>query len=188
MNLIAFGFVLTMVCVCFLSFAYYYVFRWDYSIMKNGQMRSLSGIMKSDELKPYFSFVMGCLGGSLFLACGLQGSDLMLGLSLGMYVSMIGLLCYDVKFNRSVHYSFVFMLITLGCVFSGFLLQDNTQIWCYAAAVAYDTIVSLFLLCFFMNLRLLRMGGEAYHTMQALLEILWVLCLVMLMCVYAFQG
>ena len=112
----------------------------------------------------------------------------MLGLSLGMYVSMIGLLCYDEKFSKSVHYSFVFVLITLGCVFSGVLLHDNTQIWCYAAAVAYDTIVSLFLLCFFMNYRLRRMGCEDYRTIQAWLEILWVLCLVMLMCVYAFQG
>ena len=187
MNVIACGFVVTASCVCVLSFAYCYVFMPEYSIRKNGQMRSLSGIMKFPDLKPYFSFVMGCLGGSLFFACGLkEGSGIMLCLSLGMYVSMIGLLCYDVKYSQKVHLSFVFMLIASGCGFSGFLLND-AQIWCYAAAVTYDAIVSLFLLCFFVNSRLRIAGRDDYRTVQAWLEIMWVLCLVMMMCVYAFQ-
>jgi hypothetical protein len=150
--------------------------------------------MKRAELKPFFCFVMGCLGGALFIAAGLRGESVgvwkecMLLLLLGMFVSLIGLVNYDVGFSQTVHYSFVFSLILFGYGFGNYLLWYDTSWWCLASAVAYDVLVSLFLFVFLVN-SLLRMQGLGdYRTPQACLEILWVVCLVVLMCVYAFED
>ena len=65
-------FVAVSFCLVFVSFAFCYTFVPMVSYRKNGQMRSLSGIMKASDYKPYFSTVMGCLGGSLFLSVGMR--------------------------------------------------------------------------------------------------------------------
>ena len=175
------------VCMCFVSFAFFYAFMPEYS-QKNGEMRSLSGIMKSPDLKSYFCFVMGCLGGSLFLASGLRTfsevsfvrTELTMALLVGMYVSLLGLVSYDVKYNKTIHYRFVFALILFGGVFGNYVLWHNNS-WYFA--IAYDVTTSVFVLCFLYNL---EYGG--YHTLQSCLEILWVVCLIALMAAYAFED
>jgi hypothetical protein len=184
--LVVWGFAALAVCVCFMSFAFFYAFMPEYS-QKNGEMRSLSGIMKSPELKSYFCFVMGCLGGSLFLASGLRTfsevslvrTEFTMALLVGMYVSLVGLVSYDVKYNKTIHYSFVFALILFGGVFGNYVSWHNS--WCFA--VAYDVTTSVFILCFLYNW---AYGG--HRTLQACLEILWVVCLIALMAAYAFDD
>ena len=191
-------FVAASFCICFASFAFCYAFLPVISIRTNGQMRSLSGIMKAEEWKPYFCFVMGCLGGSLFLASGMQAlnessgfqRDFVLVVSFGLYVCLLGVVNYDLAFSRTMHFSFVIVLIVLGYIFSNFILNHtNTKnSWSSTAMTAYNVSTSVFLISFLLNFHMLSQGLTDYHSLQACLEIVWVLSLVFMLCVYAFDD
>jgi hypothetical protein len=180
--------------VCFLSFAFCYAFNSKTAFRETGEVRSLSGIMKSPILKPYFCFVMGCLGGSVLFDTGVQANGelpysrrtLMLCLILGMYVSLLGLLNYDIAYSKNVHYGFVFGLILTGYVFANLLLNSGTL--CLISALVYNAHASVFLACFIYNSYLLARRLIRYQTLQSFLEFCWVLSHVLLMLVYGCQS
>jgi hypothetical protein len=103
-----------------------------------------------------------------------------------MFVSLIGLIHYDVGFSKGVHYSFVLALILFGFGFSNY-----TQLWlessvlCFVSAVVFDALALLFLIVFAINSRILQ---AKQHTAQACLEILWVVCLIVIVGAYAFED
>jgi hypothetical protein len=201
-------FVALSFCVCFASFTFCYAFWPTISIKGNGQMRSLSGVMKGAECKPYFRFVMGCLGGSLFLATGMQSfneitrfqRDFVLVLSILMYVCFLGLVSYDVSQSKKMHLSFVFGLIAIGYVFSNSVIcceeissgGSSSSIskdvyWGSMASAFYNLFTTLFLICVLFNSYMHSQGFSDYHTVQTYFEIVWVLSLVFMLCVYAFD-
>jgi hypothetical protein len=188
-------FVASSFCVCFASFAFCYAFLPEISIRLNGQMRSLSGIMKADEWKPHFCFVMGCLGGSLFLASGLQAlnessgfqRDFVLVISFGLYVCLLGLVNYDLAYSKTMHFSFVFVLIVLGYIFSNAIMNTGNS-WSSTAMVTYNISTSVFLISFLINFHMLSQGLTDYYSLQAFLEIVWVLSLIFMLCVYSFND
>ena len=177
------GFMAVSFCVCAASFAYCYAFRPEVSARANGQVRSLSGIMKTDGFKPYFCFVMGCLGLSQLLAACARMGDCVFVLSFGMYVCLTGLIKYDVAFSKRLHFGFVFGLIALGYAFCNAVLLCYSG-WNLAACVSYNFFTSVFLLCFLVNAVL----KECLHTLQSYLEIAWVLSLNFMLCVYSFEA
>ena len=187
-------------CVCASLFAYCYFFIPTISINDNGQIRSLSGIMKMECFKPYFSFSMGCLGSSIFLATGVQSFNeafefrrgVVLFISMGMYVSLLGLLFYDVSKYHQTHLSFVFALIIFGYAFSNYVIFDGSSsinsrdhIWRFMASVGYNILGTVFFLFFMLNTYVKRKIHRDFHTIQSLFEIAWVLSLVFMLCVYA---
>ena len=188
--------------VCFMSFLYYYACQRSLSTRDDGQLRSLSGIMKTSETKPYFCFVMGCLGSSLFIAAG-AGSfteqtdfqrDFILVLSLGMYACLIGVVNYDLTFSKGVHLSFVFALIVLGLIFSFIALGRRVEpsfffFWnIRVASVLYDVSIALFVMCCLLNSYMKSHGfNTIYRTTQSYLEICWVISLVFMLSMYAFE-
>lgn len=187
--------------VCFASFASCYIFWPIVSIKTDGQLRSLSGVMKNTKCKPYFCFVMGCLGGSLFLATGMESlneesvvhGDLVLLLSFGMYTCFLGVVNYDIAYNKRIHLSFVFVLIVLGYLFSNLVLKfahsgSGSNNWNDVASAAYNIFTSAFLVCFLYNVYIHSQGLTDYHTVQTWFEIVWVLSLIFMLCVYAFDG
>lgn len=186
-------FVAASFCVCFTSFAFCYAFVPVIAKRRSGQMRSLSGIMKAGSFKPCFCFVMGCLGGSLFLASCMQAldetsgfqRDCVLFVSFGLYVCLIGVVNYDMNYSKTVHFSFVFVLIVLGYVYSNSVLNHHS--WGPVAAAAYNISTSVFLMCVFINFHMQSQGFTDYLSVQACLEIVWVLSLVCMLCVYAFD-
>ena len=188
------GFVAASFCVCFASFTYCYTFLHAVSIRRDGQVRSLSGIMKNRDCKPYFCFVMGCLGLSLFLATGMRSveedtwfrRDFVLVLSLGMYVCLIGVIKYDVAHTRNIHFSFVLVMIALGYVFCSTALGHGN--WNSVAFVCYNCFTSMFLLCILVNIYLKSQGLTDYFTLQSYFEMAWVLSLNFMLCVYAFED
>ena len=188
------GFVAASFCVCFASFAYCYTFLPTVSIRRNGQVRSLSGIMKNKDLKHYFCFVMGCLGLSLFLATGMRSveedawfqRDYVLVLSLGMYVCLIGVIKYDVGCTRNVHFGFVLAMIALGYVFCNTVLRPSD--WNSVAFVSYNGLTSFFLVCILINVYLRSQGLTDYFTLQSYFEMVWVLALNFMLCVYSFED
>ena len=191
--------------VCFLSFLYYYVCLQSLSTRDDGQLRSLSGIMKTYEAKPYFCFVMGCLGSSLFIAAGARSfseetelqRDCILVLSLGMYVCLIGVVNYDLTYSKNVHLCFVFALVVLGVIFSFIAFgrggrggvataeEEEVNCWNRVASIFYDVSVTLFVICCILNLHLKSQGFDVYRTPQSYLEICWVISLVFMMSMYA---
>lgn len=183
-------FVAASFSACLLSFAFCYAFMSKYAFRQNGEVRSLSGIMKFAPLKPYFCFVMGCLGGSVLLDSGLQANEelprsrrtLLLCLILGMFVSLLGLLNYDMSYSKKVHYGFVFGLILPGYVFANLILNSGAV--CMIAALVYNALATLFFACFLCNWYLSAHGFSDYHTLQSCLEFFWALSYVLLMCVY----
>jgi hypothetical protein len=188
------GFVAVSFCVCFALFTYCYTFLPAVSTRQNGQVRSLSGIMKNADFKPYFCFVMGCLGLSLFLATGMRSTeekgtrfrrDFVFALSLGMYVCLIGVIKYDVAVTKSLHFSFVFAMIAFGYVFCNTALGHGS--WNSVAFVSYNSFTSLFLLCALTNVYLKSQSFTDYYTLQSYLEIAWVLSLNFMLCVYSFE-
>ena len=294
-------FVAVSFCTCFASFVFCYTFWTDISFRRNGQMRSLSGVMKNACCKPFFCFAMSCLGGSLFLAlvirslinegeeercrlllllCGssngssssssnnnnsLKQENVRL-LSLGMYVCLLGLVNYDKTYSKKIHLTFVLALILIGYAFSNFIIlemklttkttaaaknhhhhyhppeEDNnnntmkniiiiiitnnnnnnhnrsrnnydddakitkneddnnnnnvtkttttttttTESWGSIASKIYNVFTSIFVLVFLYNFYLHTQCLDDYHTIQTWFEILWVLSLVFMLCVYAF--
>ena len=191
-------FVALTFCVCFSSFVYCYTCMPLLSVGANGQLRSLSGIMKAVEVKPYFCFVMGCLGGSLFIATGVRSFDektefqrvLILVLSLGMYMCLTGVVNYDLTYSKDVHLCFFFVFFVLGCVFSCVAsdLSKITSDWKFIASVLYNVSVSLFLLCTILNFYAKSQGFTDYRTVQSYLEIIWVVSLVFMLNIYAFES
>ncbi len=146
--------------------------------------------MKSHELKEFFEFAMSCLGGALFLACGLRESggfwnDWPLLLLMGAYVSFIGLVKYNVGYKRNVHFSFVFSLIIFVGVLGNYHFLNGTLWW---LAVVYDVLAGAFFLLFLINAYLWSQKLRGHRTAQAFVEICWVLCLVAVLFVYAVEG
>ena len=199
-NFIVLLYVAVSFCVCISSFAYCYIFMPTVSINKDRQIRSLSGIMKLADLKPYFSFSMGCLGSSMFLATGVQSfneasefrRESVLVISMGMYVCLLGLLFYDVAHFKRVHLSFVLALISLGYAFSNYVIffgadssSSSNHGWRMIASVGYNIFGSVFFFFFLLNSYLKAWMKLDFHTMQSLLEIAWVLSLVFMLFVYA---
>ena len=183
-------------CLVFVSFAFCYTFLPMISYRKNGQMRSLSGIMKDSDYKPYFCFVMGCLGGSLFLSVGMRSytEDTMfkqtftLALAIGMYMCMIGISNYDVASKKVFHFTFVFVLMAFGYLFcNSVLTHDENHQWNFVALVGYNIFTSIFLFCVIGNNIIQAQGLTDYHTVQTWFEFAWVLFLILSLCVYAFD-
>jgi hypothetical protein len=156
-------------------------------------VRSLSGIMKNADFKPYFCFVMGCLGLSLFLATGMRATeedtrfrrDFVFVLSFGMYVCLIGVIKYDVACTKGIHFSFVFAMIALGYVFCNIALGHGN--WSSVAFVSYNCFTSVFLLCALINVYFKSQGFTDHYTLQSYLEMAWVLSLNFMLCVYSFE-
>ena len=151
-------------------------------------------MMKSTDCKPFFCFVMGCLGGSLFLALGIQSlnekssfqRDLVCVLNFGMYVCFIGLVNYDVAYNKVIHFTFVLVMMVFGYAFSNSALSRRQNGLHSTASVGYNIFTSVFLICFLLNFHMQSQGFTDYHTVQTCFEIVWVLSLVFMLCVYAF--
>jgi hypothetical protein len=176
----ALWFVVVSFEVCLVSFAVCYAFLPKISIREeDGQLRSLSGIMKMPELKPFFEFIMCCLGGSLYLLSGLHSdTEWILAVLTGMYVSFMGLIKYDVAFYKKVHFGYVCALIFLGGVFVNYeflFASGSAAAW---MAVVYDVLAGGFILMCLVNNFLSTRGMDGYRTAQACVEVLWVLSLV----------
>jgi hypothetical protein len=188
------GFVVLSFCTCFASFLYCYTFLPMVSLRKNGEIRSLSGIMKAVDYKSYFCFVMGCLGGSLFLATGMRAMDEDSGfaregvfvLSLGMFVCLIGVVNYDLSYCKVAHFTFVFTMITFGYIFCNTVLRQSG--WGLVATLGYNLSSSFFLLCILNNVLLQSQGITDFRSVQSCFEIVWVLSLIFMLCVYSFED
>ena len=191
-------FVAVSFCLVFVSFAFCYTFVPMVSYRKNGQMRSLSGIMKASDYKPYFCTVMGCLGGSLFLSVGMRSyqedtnfkQNFSMALSIGMYMCMIGISNYDVASKKVFHFTFVFILMAFGYLFCNTVLtRDENRQWNFVAVVGYNIFTSIFLFCVIGNGFLQTQGfTNDYHTVQTWFEFSWILFLILTLCVYAFDD
>lgn len=188
------GYVALSFCTCFASFLFCYTFIPAVSLRKNGKIRSLSGIMKAVDYKAYFCFVMGCLGVSLFLATGLRAMDEesrfkregVFVLSLGMFTCLIGVVNYDLSYCKSAHFTFVFAMIFLGYVFCNTTLRQSG--WGLVATVGYNAFSSSFLLCILGNVLHQPTWVIDFRTVQAYFEMLWVLSLIFMLCVYSFED
>ena len=181
-------------CTCFASFLFFYTFSPAVSLRKNGQIRSLSGIMKAVEYKAYFCFVMGCLGGSLFLATGMRAMEEdsrfkgegVFVLSLEMFTCLIGVVNYDLSYCKSAHFTFVFAMIFLGYVFCNTALGPSG--WGLVATVGYNSFSSFFLLCIIGNVLHKSTRVIDFRNLQAYFEMIWVLSLIFMLCVYSFED
>ena len=118
----------------------------------------------------------------------------MLFISMGMYVSLLGLLFYDVLKYHQTHLGFVFALIIFGYAFSNYVIffgvdgssiNSRDHIWRFMASVGYNILGTVFFLFFMLNAYAKRKIHCDFHTIQSLFEIAWVLSLVFMLYVYA---
>lgn len=145
----------------------------------DGQMHCVSGIILCN--KPLFSFLMHGVGGMVLLAAGLRASESdspetsLLVLAM-MYVSLSGVVSFDVKDFKPVHFT----------ALVGVLVFSLAFIWLqcgYATKVAYTFVSLFFVFIILFNCTFMRWKWP-WMDVQASVEIIWALCL--LVCIVAY--
>ena len=168
--------------LCALSLLAYYV---DPACMENpefdGQMHCISGIILCN--RPYFGLLMSNFGGVLLLAIGFKVKEhedesvFLVCLAMIIYFSFTGILNYDVRDHKTVHFSSLFILLASG---STFIHIVRIPLWC---VFVYDAVLVLFCVLMVSNFVVLK-WTPPFMTIQALLEIAWVLALCFCLWVY----
>jgi hypothetical protein len=168
--------------LCALSLLAYYV---DPECMENpefeGQMHCISGIILCN--RPYFGLLMSNFGGVLLLAIGLKAKEeeedctFLVCLAMVIYFSFTGILNYDVRDFKMLHFSSLFVLLVSGSIF---IHMVRIPLWC---VVAYDIVLAFFCVIMVSNFTLLK-WTPPFMTIQAMLEIVWVLALCFCLWVY----
>jgi hypothetical protein len=138
----------------------------------DGQLHCLSGIILCH--KPFFSFVMHCAGGMILLSAS-QRTDknrdtslLMLSL---MFISLSGVINFDVRDFRPIHFS------SLACV----MVFSVSFMWlqcAQTAATVYTSITAAFVILILFNLTYTHWLWP-WMNVQAVAEIAWVVCLLL---------
>jgi hypothetical protein len=168
------------VSVSLLAFAVFYskkAYRCNSEF--GGQMHCVSGIILCH--KPLFGFLMHSVGGTILLAAGLRASTTssseasLLALSL-MYVSLSGVVNFDVRDFKPIHFTSL----------AGVLVFSVAFVWMqcdYATAMVYVFFSVFFVAIILFNLAFARWEWP-WMDVQASVEIVWVLCLLACMISY----
>ena len=137
-----------------------------YNPQHQSQLRSLSGIMTFD--KPLFSFLMSCFGGTSFagMLIRFQQQPFAVILTLVLFWALLGLLCFDVRDHRTLHFTFFFAFMASGATLTH--VADPRDV----SVVACDIVLALFFGVLLINLALVG-NAAPIMTIQALCEILW---------------
>ena len=104
----------------------------------DGQLHCLSGIILCN--KPFFSFIMHCVGGLILLSNGLNvetDKELSLLMLAMLYVSLSGVINFDVRDHKRIHFASLFCVMVFSMVFVW--LQCTPQ-----AKTAYTVVSAVF--------------------------------------------
>ena len=173
--------------LCFISFLVYYA---DPESRQNperdGQMRSISGIMLCN--RPFFGLLMNSVSGIILLSIGLKifGHEtdealriVMMSLGLIMHISLISIINYDVKDFKPIHFSSLAVLLISSTIF---IHLASIPTWCRVA----HGIVSISFICIILLNATILKWARPFMTLQAYLEILWVIALCV--CVWTYVS
>lgn len=144
-----------------------------------GQMHCVSGIILCN--KPLFGFLMHAVGGMVLLAAGLRvnekkSSDVSLFILALMYVSLSGVLNFDVKDFKPIHFTSLVAVLGFSIAF----------IWmqCDATTIIVYTSISIFFISVIIFNCIFTRWEWPWMDVQASVEIAWILCL--LVCIVLF--
>ena len=173
------------VVVSFTSFVVCYSFqRYRCNPEFGGQLHCASGIILCH--KPFFGFLMHGVGGMVLLSAGLKvaerGGDhreVPLSMLAMMYVSLSGVINFDVRDFKPIHFTSLAGVLAFSAAFV-WLQCDST------ARMVYMSVSVVFVLLILFNVSCTRWRWP-WMDVQALLEIVWVLCLVGCMLVYCLR-
>lgn len=135
------------------------------------QMHTLSGIMVyGPEL---FGTLLSGFAGAVLLASAsrVRGDVWALLMLLLMYVGLLVLVHYDVRSHRTVHYVALGVLLVAGALYLWRVVEGWTLWYLFAAATGTFVMVILVNVC-------LTRWAPPFMTVQAVVEILWVLSLM----------
>jgi hypothetical protein len=167
--------------VCVISFAVYYA---DPVCRMNpvfeGQMHCISGILLCN--RPFFSLIMTSFSGLILLVLGLRIVDesrktVLMSLAVTMYIAFVSVLSYDVHEHKPVHFFSLFVLLVAS---TSFIQLVNIPPWCL---IVYDSVLVCFVLIMISNFMYLQWTPPCM-TIQALLEILWVVAMCFCLWMY----
>lgn len=145
------------------------------------QMHCISGIILCH--KPFFGFLLHGVGGMVLLAAGLRvggGDELPLLMLAMMYVSLSGVIHFDVRNYKPVHFTSLAGVLAFSVVFVW--LQCDAVTW-----LVYLVVSAVFVLLILFNVACTRWKWP-WMNCQALVEIVWVLCLIWCMMTYCVSG
>lgn len=148
------------------------------------QMHCVSGIIVCN--KPVFGFLMHGVGGMILLAAGLRVSEIdrsseapLLVLSM-LYVSLSGVINFDVHNFKPVHFTCLAGILIFSVAFVCMQCNQVTQ-GVYVSVSVFFTCVILF------NFAYTRWSWP-WMDVQASVEIVWGLCLLVCIVVYSVPG
>jgi hypothetical protein len=149
----------------------------------DGQMHCVSGIILCN--KPLFGFLMHGVGGMVLLAAGLRANassspdTSLLALAL-MYMSLSGVVNFDVRDFKPLHFTFLAGVLVFSIAF--ICLQ------CDSFTSAVYVFVSIIFLCVIIFNFTCMHWKWPWMDVQALVEILWALCLLICIVLYCIPS
>jgi hypothetical protein len=149
----------------------------------NDQLHTLSGIIVyGPEL---FGTLMSGFGGAVLLASAdrVRGDACGLGLLLLMFVALLVVVHYDVRKHRTVHFVALGLLLLAGTLFLWHVMCDQGWMLWYWFVVA----TALFVGILGLNVSVTQ-WVTPFLTVQAVIEIVWVLSLMCAVMGYALWG
>ena len=149
----------------------------------NGQMHCVSGIILFN--KPLFGFLVHGVGGMVLLAAGLranesQSPDVSLLMLAMMYLSLSGVVNFDVRDFKPIHFTSL----------AGVLGFSVAFVWLQCGVVTravYLFISIFFILIILFNFTFMRWQWP-WMDVQASVEIVWALCLLLLIVLYCIPA
>ncbi len=144
-----------------------------------GQLHCLSGIILSH--KPFFSFMIHSVGVLVMFSVGLKvetDREVSLTLLTLMYISLSSVVNFDVHNFKPIHFTSLFCVLVFSVAF----------VWLqciHVARIVYTVFSTAFIELIMFNL-LFTHWEWPWMNLQALLEIVWVICL--LICLLSFQS
>jgi len=133
------------------------------------QLHCLSGMILCN--RPLFSTLMCGMGGAVLLSVASRVEGPVLLIVIAMFWALVVVVQYDVREHPGVH--FVALAVEMGCA-TALLTVESIEPW-FAVPVYYSVTV-VFLLVMILNFSWLD-WAPPFMTLQALVEILWVVVL-----------
>jgi hypothetical protein len=169
---------------CAVAFAVYYSYE---ECRRNpdfhDQMHTLSGIIIYGQA--LFGTLLSGFGGAVLLASAkrVHGDAWAVGMLLWMFVGLLVVVHYDVRAYRTVHFTALGMLLVAGTLYLWRVVSDQGWMLWYWFAVS----TALFVVVLGVNVCFTQ-WAPPFLTVQAVVEIIWVLALAGAVMGYALWG
>ena len=158
---------------CIIAFVCYYCFE-EYRINKaqGNQLHCLSGVIVFN--KPLFGTLMCGFGGAIIMLVSGRLDDDPVGMVLLilMFIGLIALVNYDVCAYRYMHFASLGLLITAGSVFLLWVCVQPVLL-----LAVYFGVAVTFVMLFLINVSC-TLWAPPFLTLQAVVEIIWMIALV----------